>query len=148
MIDFTSLFEHEEAQLAILSTYDFEPTFFETRLLRSKALRNARRVLVFVDSNQLQRRLTEGKPPRYMNERYLVVPVRPPRGVFHPKLSLLLNETGATLLCGSGNLTQAGAGYNIELVNCLRVSVVDEQTPVKNLRVLRQSLEFFQRCGS
>jgi hypothetical protein len=61
-----------------------------------------------VDADQFQKSLAEKRPARWINQRYLVMPVRRKRGVFHPKLGLLLGERHARLLCGSNNLTQAG----------------------------------------
>ena len=93
-IYFSSLLESTPAQLAVLSTFQFDPDFFERRLLRCSALLKARRILIFMDASQWFKLLRQDAPARFMNRRYLVVPVRPKKGVFHPKLSLLFREDG------------------------------------------------------
>jgi hypothetical protein len=51
-LDFTSLLDTEPANLAALSTYQFDADFFERRLLRCSALLKARRILVFMDASR------------------------------------------------------------------------------------------------
>jgi hypothetical protein len=46
-LDFTTLFDTEPAILAILSTFQLDPDFFERRLLRCPALVKARRIVIF-----------------------------------------------------------------------------------------------------
>lgn len=107
-VDFTSLLDTEPANLAALSTFQFDADFFERRLLRCSALVKARRILVFMDAGQWFKLLRQDVPARFLNRRYLVVPVRPPKGVFHPKLNLLVREDGGQIQCGSNNLTRSG----------------------------------------
>src|SRR3954466_12414707 len=98
-LDFTSLFETQTADLAALATFQFDADFFERRLLRSASLAKARRILVFMDADQWSNLMRQDVPARLLNRRYLVVPVRRSRGVFHPKLSLLVREAGGQVLC-------------------------------------------------
>ena len=93
-LDATTLFDRLQADLAVLSTYQFDPAFFESRLLRCTSLASARRIVVLMDAGQLTKLLRDEVPARLMNSRYLVVPVAPARGVFHPKLNLLMTSTG------------------------------------------------------
>src|SRR4051794_11864034 len=116
-LDFVSLLEGDPAHLALFSTFNFDPDFFERRLLRSPALKRARRIAVFMDAFQWQALIQADVLARSMNRRYLVVPVHRGRGVFHPKLSVLLAEAGGQLLCGSNNLTRSGCASNLELLN-------------------------------
>ena len=39
--DFAKVFEKAKAEVAILSTYDFDPLYFENRLLRKNTLNEA-----------------------------------------------------------------------------------------------------------
>src|ERR1051325_8463158 len=99
-LDFTSFLEAEPATLAIFSTFQLDTDFFERRLLRLPALTKARRIVIFVDAGQWVKLLQDGTTARFVNNRYLVVPVISAHGVFHPKLSLLIHEHGGTVLCG------------------------------------------------
>ena len=84
-LDFTSLLDTEPANLAALSTFQFDADFFERRLLRCSALLKARRILVFMDASQWFNLLRQDVPARFLNRRYLVVPVRPAEGSLSPK---------------------------------------------------------------
>ena len=144
--DFSSWFDEEEASFAVLSTFGFDTTHFESRLLRSTALSQARRILVMVDADQFQKSLAEKRPARWINQRYLIAPIRRKKGVFHPKLSLLLGEHHARLLCGSNNLTQAGSAHNLELLNSILISKEDEAS-LAHSGLVRQALSFFSQCA-
>ena len=125
-LDFTTLLETEPSNLAALSTFQFDANFFEQRLLRCSALSKARRILVFMDASQWFNLLRQDIPARWLNRRYLVVPVRPPKGVFHPKLNLMVREDGGLVQCGSNNLTRSGCASNLELLNSFSVNLDEE----------------------
>ncbi|MBW1754060.1 MAG: hypothetical protein JRJ46_13395 [Deltaproteobacteria bacterium] len=80
---------------------------------------------------------------RYLNERYLLVPVRINHGVFHPKLHLMMGHNGARVICGSNNLTQAGSIHNLELFNVLHIEVSDG---APNNSLALAALGFFNHC--
>jgi len=141
--DYLNLFGQNRATVAIFSTFNFDPVFFEARILRTKALEQARRVLVFMDASEYQRMQLESVATRCFNRRYLVVPVRPTRGVFHPKLTLLLSSEAAQLICGSNNLTQAGCTHNLELLNCLSMDCT-QNLPPNHRKLVHDSLRFFE----
>lgn len=145
-LDFSSWFDGEEARIALLSSFEFEPLHFESRLLRSSALSGARRIIVFVDADQFQKTLSERPPARSLNQRYLVVPVKRRGGVFHPKLGLILSPASARVFCGSNNLTQAGSTHNIELLNSLVVTTEGEEPDLEHLPVVIEALHFFRAC--
>ena len=141
-LDFSQLLEAAPATFAAMSTFNFEPAFFENRLLRTKALAAARRIVVFMDAGQWRKLILGNPPTRHLNRRYLVVPVRPPRGVFHPKLHLLARDDGGQVLCGSNNLTHAGCARNLELLNALPFGGEDDDPDW--LRVAQDAFGFFQ----
>jgi hypothetical protein len=143
-LDFTSLLDTEPASLAAMSTFQFDPDFFERRLLRCPALVKARRILVFMDSSQWLKLLRQDVSARFLNRRYLVVPVRPPRGVFHPKLNLLVREDGGLVQCSSNNLTRSGCTSNLELLNSLNVTL--DQTGQEAMRLAQEAYAFFRRA--
>ena len=142
--DFCSLFDLEEADIALLSTYEFDPIFFEHRLLHTKALAEARRIVIFVDYGRYMKLMLNDEPARYFNERYLVVPIQKPGGVFHPKLSLLLFQSGASVLCGSNNLTQAGCTYNLELLNAIHMDIEEGKPLPPELKLVIEAVNFFR----
>jgi len=146
-LEFSSFFEENSARFAVFSTYEFDPVHFERYLLGSKALAQARRIIVMVDANRLQKLLTENKTPaRSLNQRYLVLPVRKPGGVFHPKLALLLGEKHADVICGSNNLTQSGSTHNLELLNRVPLQIDGEQRQIAHLPLVHQAIQFFKDC--
>jgi hypothetical protein len=144
-LDYISLLEGEPALLALLSTFQFDPDFFESRLLKSPALKKARRIAVFMDARQWHLLLQRDVPTRWMNRRYLVVPVRRSQGVFHPKLTVLLTATGGQVLCGSNNLTRSGCSSNLELLNSLPFDFDSEA--VAGPHLARQAVAFFRRAS-
>ncbi len=143
-LDFISLFDTEPAHLAALSTFQFDADFFERRLLRCSALVKARRILVFMDASQWFNLLRQDVPAKYLNRRYLVVPVRPPKGVFHPKLNLLVREDGGQIQCGSNNLTRSGCSSNLELLNSF--SITAEKESEESVRLAQEAYAFFKRA--
>jgi len=141
--DFAKIFEGPKAEIAVLSTYDFDPLYFENRLLRKNTLNEARRILIFMDHHCYQQ-LGQGEiVPRFLNQRYLLVPVRTKSGVFHPKLHLFVGRNNARVVCGSNNLTQAGSIHNLELFSVLNVDVTNS-TPSSSLA--KEALIFFREC--
>lgn len=140
-VEHLSLFSGKPVELAILSTYNFDPTFFEKRVLRSAAIKRARRIMVLMDADQWRRLHREELNARWLNAKYLVVPVRRSAGVFHPKLALLLRERGFQLTCGSGNLTRSGMTHNLELINRIQVDVEEAGS---ELRLCHEALAFYR----
>jgi hypothetical protein len=146
-LDFSQLLEAAPASFAAMSTYNFDPDFFEHRLLRATALAKARRIVVFMDAGQWVKLVRDEPSARLLNRRYLVVPVRPSKGVFHPKLHLLVREDGGQVLCGSSNLTRAGCASNLELLNSFTIAGdVEDPTAV---RLACDAFGFFRKvCES
>jgi HKD family nuclease len=144
-VDFTSLLEGSPAHIAFLSTFQFDPDFFERRLLRCPALAKARRIVVFLDARQWFDLLRRDVPARWLNRRYLVVPVQRVQGAFHPKLSLLLTEAGGRVLCGSNNLTRSGCSNNLELLNAVPFDFEAEALDERD--VAREAFAFFEQAA-
>jgi len=144
-IEFASLLEGDAANLACLSTFQFDPEYFERRLMRCSSLVKARRIMVFVDARQWLERLKQDLPTRGLNRRYLVVPVWRSPGVFHPKLSLLITDAGGRLLCGSNNLTRAGCSSNLEILNGATFDHQDDNSEPRNLA--REAFRFFEQAA-
>lgn len=141
-LDFCSLLTGEPAHIALLSTFQFDPDFFERRLLRCQALAKARRIIVFLDARQWIDLLQRDVFARGLNRRYLVVPVRHSQGVFHPKLNLLLTKSGGQVLCGSNNLTRSGCSSNLELFNAIPFNFEGEY--LEEINIAKEAFSFFK----
>ena len=146
-IDFSGLFDLGGIELALLSTFNFDPDYFERRLLAETSLADARRIAVFMDCGQWHQLLSEDIPARLINQRYLVVPVRHSPGVFHPKLHVCLSGEEARVLCGSGNLTRAGCTHNLELTNSVPVGWGKDGGAFGSAELADQALRFFETAA-
>jgi hypothetical protein len=140
---FADLLDSEPANIAIFSTYQLDPDFFERQLLRCATLAKARRILVFLDASQWHNLLRQDTPSRSLNLRYLVVPVHRSQGVFHPKLNLLLYESGGQVQCGSNNLTRSGCSSNLELLNAFNFGSEGDHEEATSLA--QEAFTFFKR---
>ena len=113
--------------IALLTTYSFDPYFFERLVLPDLWAGGSNSVLVLVDQRELRSALSShlGKL-RHLGRRYLLQPVRWP-GAFHPKTFLRLGDEGGLAWVGSNNLTRGGWGGNSELGSAwkLDTSVLD-----------------------
>lgn len=143
-LDCFSLLEGEPASLAIFSTFQFDPDFFERRMLRSEALKRARRIAVLMDATQWQKLLSRDVRARWLNRRYLVVPIHRKEGVFHPKLNLLLTDSGGLVQCGSNNLTRCGYSSNLELLNSIPFAFEDGESA--EMHLASDTFRFFLRA--
>lgn len=144
--DFSSLLAGDSAHIALFSTFQFDPDYFERRLLRRcTTLSKARRIVVFMDAGEWTTLVHRDVRARWLNQRYLVVPVHCPTGVFHPKLSLVLTDSGGRVLCGSNNITRSGCSSNLELLNCLTFELTDAY--LQEMRLAAEALRFFRRAA-
>jgi hypothetical protein len=98
------------------------------------------------EADQREDRWGGSVPARLLSRRYLLVPVRPAHGVFHPKLNLLLGEAGGQVQCGSNNLTRSGCSSNLELLNAFAFNLDSENGSVQAMALARQAFSFFQRA--
>jgi len=144
-LDFCSLLTGEPAHIAFFSTFQFDPDYFENRILPCQALTKARRIIVFLDARQWYDLLRRDVPSRLLNRRYFVVPVHHSPGVFHPKLNLLLTKSGGQVLCGSNNLTRSGCSSNLELLNAIPFNVEGDFKEEMNLA--KEAFAFFKQAA-
>lgn len=121
------------------TTYTLSLAFFESvvyPLIRGNQLRSA---VILCDMLGYSRALSESAALQGAAQDYLVVPA-PVAGAFHPKVWVIVGEGEAVLLCGSGNLTQAGFMTNAEYFDAVHISA-KEPPP----RHLVESLKSFVR---
>lgn len=127
--DILKVFDRAAGEFAFVSTYDFDPRFFESRVLGTRGFGNATAIVVLMDSRRYADLLNRGIDGDLFNRRYLVVPVRHASGVFHPKLYLVVGKSSAVGLVGSSNCTSAGIAYNLELASTFSTRVNDDGVP-------------------
>ena len=124
--------------IALLTSFNFEISFFERSLLNKFYDNGIRRVSLFIDSKEFTKSLTEVKYS-YLGKRYVVTPVEM-NSTFHPKVILLLGKDKARLIVGSCNLTTSGYFINNEVVN---VFDFDENN-LNNLKLIQSAANFFK----
>ena len=107
--------------IALLTTYSFDPYFFERFVLPDLWAGGANRVLVLVDQGALRCALDSHLGDlRHLGRRYFLQPVEWP-GAFHPKLFLRAGDEGGLVWVGSNNVTRGGWGGNSELGSAWRL---------------------------
>ena len=110
-----------EYPIALLTTYSFDPYFFERFILPDLWAGGSNRVLVLVDQGALRSALDSHLGElRHLGRRYFLQPVEWP-GAFHPKVFLRAEDEGGLVWVGSNNLTRGGWGGNSELGNAWRL---------------------------
>jgi HKD family nuclease len=114
-LDLLEFFDKGAGDFAFIATYEFDPQFFERRMLGRKTFASADRLVIFMDRGRYQELLRGGLLVAGFNRRYLVIPVDRKAGVFHPKLYLAVGEKRADGIVGSNNCTTGGIAYNMEL---------------------------------
>ena len=103
--------------IALLTTYSFDPSFFERLVLPDLWAGGSKSVLVFVDHGELRTALNSHTGHlRHIGRRYFLQPVELP-GAFHAKVFLRLGDEGCLAWVGSNNLTRGGWGSNTELAS-------------------------------
>lgn len=101
----------------ILTTFSFDPVFFDNFLLQKIRLNNPlAEIIVLIDAGQY-----EAAQSRFTNQTgriYHLIPIYLHNGVFHPKIFSFFSVKNKTATCyvGSSNLTHAGFTRNAELV--------------------------------
>ena len=114
-LDLIEHFDKGAGAFGFIATYEFDPQFFERRILAKRTFGSADRLVVFMDRGRYQELINRGLQVSGFNRRYLVVPMDRAPEVFHPKLYLALGDKRADGMIGSNNCTNAGIAYNVEL---------------------------------
>jgi hypothetical protein len=93
---------------AILTTYEFDPLFFERVVLADLLASGVRSVTVIADGPQSSPAITDALGQLVdLGRRYRLIQAWT-AGAFHPKLTVKLSSEGAIVACGSANLTCSG----------------------------------------
>lgn len=145
-VDLLDFLRQVRCKFAFVATYEFDPLFFERRILASRAFESAQRIVVFVDDDRYREILSGGRQGALFDRRYFVVPMRSLGGVFHPKLFLGIDEKGCLASVGSNNCTASGTGHNLELISTFKATTPEETTTSADLcaAMFRQFRQFGQ----
>ena len=109
---------------ALLTTYSFDPIFFESVYLSTLRKLGITNIVVLMDASMYDQLLadTNYQCHRVTQNNYtLVRQENAYSGVFHPKMVLLFGEEEGALILGSGNLTYSGLSNNEEVWSAFHV---------------------------
>ena len=107
--------------ISLLTTYSFDPYFFERLVLPDLWAGGSNSILVLVDQHELSTTLASHLGTlRSLGRRYFLQPVEW-QGAFHAKIFLRLGKQGGLAWVGSNNLTRGGWGGNRELATAWRL---------------------------
>ncbi len=110
--------EQRDNDYILLTTYCFDPFFFDTYLLNSLRYNNPNsEIIVLIDAEQYEKSYENFT--NISGKDYHLIPVYVNKGVFHPKMFLFLSTLNERLIfyIGSGNLTLPGLTKNAELIS-------------------------------
>lgn len=109
---------------ALLTTYSFDPIYFEAVYLSTLRKLGITNVVVLMDASMYDQLLSDSNYQCHRISQYNYTLVRKENfhsGVFHPKVVLLFGEEEGSLIVGSGNLTYSGLANNDEVWNAFHV---------------------------
>lgn len=113
---------------AILTTFSFDPVFFEKYYMPQLRRRGIRNVILLVDAGRYDAVMQSEEGFAFTKKDYAIVRMdNNLGGVFHPKISLFAGKNKVMAIVGSGNLTYSGIAYNDELWGAFCIE--DAQTP-------------------
>lgn len=110
---------------ALLTTYSFDPIFFESVYLSTLRKLGITNIVVLMDASMYDQLLadTNYQCHRVTQNNYtLVRQENRYLGVFHPKMVLLFGEEEGAFVLGSGNLTYSGLSNNEEVWSVFHVA--------------------------
>lgn len=110
-------------EFSFVTTFNAYLPFYEQIALRRLVKAGSRVNTLLMDAGQFAASIndTNGKP-LLAGRDYTIIPVDAGRGVFHPKILLLLGREHAALSVGSHNLTLSGFGKNRELTTVFEMN--------------------------
>lgn len=108
-------------QSAIFTSYSFNFYFFEQQVLPMLGSKGIHYVSLLIDGNMLSTQLDLYSIHSEHRKRNYSIHGIQTNGAFHPKIIFLVGETALLILVGSGNLTSAGHGKNLESWNAIYI---------------------------
>jgi hypothetical protein len=109
----------------IITSYTFDFTFFEERIMSVLRTSNIKNVNVFLDGKYLEQHLESSNGNEFKTHKtYSLNPIYE-TGVFHPKIMLLTGQKHGLLIIGSGNLTSSGLSTNDEIWGAFHLNSIE-----------------------
>lgn len=112
----------EDFENIIAGTYSLKPQFFEEEILKIFQQKDAKRIMLMVDSRHYEETFQAARKAGVM---YLIEPISLKHD-FHPKFILMSSEETGKLLVGSGNLTENGLIRDGEIFTLVDYDLVKE----------------------
>lgn len=128
--------------IALLTTFNFEISYFERTILNSLYDKNIRNIELFVDADELEKAISESIDNN-LNRKYIANPIRI-NSAFHPKVVLLLGEEKAKLIVSSANIKTSGYTLNNEIYNVFEYS----KDNTENLNLINDAITFFEKLNA
>ena len=128
--------------IALLTTFNFEISYFERAVLNALYDKNIKNIEIFVDADELEKAVSESIDNN-LNKKYIANPIRI-NSAFHPKVVLLLGEEKAKLIVASANIKTSGYTLNNEIYNIFEYSKDNQD----NLNLINDAISFFERLNS
>ena len=130
--------------VVLLTTFNFDPLFFERVVLTDLLAGGAKKIIVMADANQAYESVEKVQDQLIaLGRKYMLIPVSAGSS-FHSKLCIRLSTNGAVVACGSHNISRSGwlgrledntSGGNREVSTAWRVEP-DSQSAFDLKRVL------------
>ena len=134
----------EGYEYALLTSFNYDFTFFERDLLPILWSRRIQKISLFVDADQLAESVQAVHHGSCaLGRNYMISPIRVP-GAFHPKVILLLGRQRAKVIIASANLTISGYFHNGEVFSEIDF---DNQHP-EGLGAILDTVLFFEQLFS
>ena len=127
--------------IALLTTFNFEISYFERTILNSLYDKNIRNIELFVDADELEKAISESIDNN-LNKKYIANPIRI-NSAFHPKVVLLLGEEKAKLIVASANIKTSGYTLNNEIYNVFEYN----KDNTDNISLINDAISFFERLN-
>ncbi|WP_332852665.1 hypothetical protein [Duganella sp. S19_KUP01_CR8] len=110
----------------LLTSYTFSANWFESTLYPLLRQDDCEAIVVMIDSREALYSIDNTKS-QFGGSRYRVVSATgAPGGIFHPKLAYLETAGGDILVVNSGNLTAAGQGGQLEVLDAVSATTEPE----------------------
>lgn len=128
--------------IALLTTFNFEISYFERAVLNALYDKNIKNIEIFVDADELEKAISESIDNN-LNKKYIANPIRI-NSAFHPKVVLLLGEEKAKLIVASANIKTSGYTLNNEVYNVFEYNKDNQD----NLNLINDAISFFEKLNS
>lgn len=117
-LSIVGLISERKWKRALFTTYTLSLSYFETEILPALRGAGCTDIWLIADAEGYRSSLLERRSMGVGHE-YRLIPVALSQGIFHAKSIYLSGDEGDLLLVGSGNLTFAGHGRNLEVFEAL-----------------------------